>query len=116
MTHEHFRAIVDRLKSAKDAGKNVKPIQTNTGVNYNPNGLLFDEYVMNNIIEMPRVYLRDGMHTMSSNGVAGTHLALMAQAIVTVGVSYGILQSYCQKFRLPRARGSKPSDLYFKMS
>merc|ERR1712023_469676 len=54
------------------------------------------------------------MHTMSSNGVAGTHISLLCQELAANNVGLDILRSYTSKFRLPRARDNKASDLFFK--
>ena len=54
------------------------------------------------------------MHTLVSNGVAGTHLACVCQALGGAGIPLEIIQSYSNKFVLPVVRGKKPSNLYFK--
>merc|ERR1712110_662885 len=75
---------------------------------------MFDSWLMSNIINPSSIYVRDWMHTFVSNGVAGTHLALLCQALAAIAVPIYVLQCYSNKFLLPRSRGGKPSNLYFK--
>ena len=112
-THGHHTAIADRLRQASTKTER-NSIETKTGVNFNPFGILFDLYLMSSVITMPSAYIRDWMHTLVSNGVAGTHLAAICAALAAIGISIDIVQAYCKQFHLPKHRGSKPSDLYFK--
>ena len=48
------------------------------------------------------------------NEVAGTHLAVLCAALASAGIGIEIVQVYAQLFKLPRSRGSKVSDLFFK--
>jgi hypothetical protein len=77
-------------------------------------GILFNVLLMTTVLHPIRNYCRDWMHTLASNGVAGTHLALICGALKTCGVDIRVLQVYGKKFFLPRSRGGKVSDLFFK--
>ena len=111
-TDTHIRCKVRRLREAAEHGGNVKRMQTLLGINYSPNGLLFCA-ALTAVLSPANNYIRDWMHTLVSNGVAGTHLALICQALVGVGCAMGVLQAYAKKFTLPRSRG-KVTDLFFK--
>lgn len=112
-THGHHIANIDRLRQASGETER-KQIQTKSGVNFNPFGILFDVYIMSSVITMPFGYIRDWMHTLVSNGVAGTHLSGICFALANVEIPIDIVQAYCKQFKLPRSRGSRPSNLYFK--
>ena len=115
-TDATIRIVIDRLKEAAKGPKGpLKKLQTDTGVNYCPTGILFDDHLMHNVISVPHNYIRDSMHTLTSNGVAGTHLALMCQKLGEVGCSLEIIRTYSKQFTLPRCRNrGKVSDMYFK--
>jgi hypothetical protein len=116
-TDAHLRLLVAELReSALTVSKAQREkLETKVGVNYNPTGILFDDHLMTNVIHPITDYIRDSMHTLSSNGVAGTHLALMCQALGTIGCKLEFLQCYSKQFTLPRSRNNgKVSDMYFK--
>lgn len=106
----HIEIMISRVSVAKHRAKN----QTKTGINFGPTGLLFCSYLMSFILNPCRNYVRDWMHTLVSNGVAGTHLACVCQALDANGIPLTIISAYSHKFVLPRCRGGKPSDLFFK--
>ena len=110
---KHIELILRRLADAPNT-KERKRLQTATGFNFVPRGRLFDSWLMSSIIIPDSIYLRDWMHTFVSNGVASTHLALLCQSLEAVKVAITVLQQYSRKFVLPRSRGGKTSDLYFK--
>jgi hypothetical protein len=112
-THGHHMAAVARLIGASTIAQRTS-IQTKTGVNFNPSGILFSAYLMASIVSMPAAYIRDWMHTLVSNGVAGSHLSAICSALESIGIGIEIVQAYCMKFKLPMHRGSKPSNLYFQ--
>ncbi len=111
-TRAHINVILHRLADAGNAER--AKLKTNTGYNYLPTGMLFDIWLMANILSPGPNYLRDWMHTLVSNGVAGTHLALVCGALAAIGIKVHVVQQYAQQFHLPQSRGGKPSDLYFK--
>ena len=113
MTHKHVVALTKRLSDTHASGGNLKAMQTNCGINFNPTGLLFNARLMNIIGDVTEKYIRDPMHTLASKGVVGIELAQLIHALDDNGVPMNILQTYAKQFKLPRSRGYKPSDLYF---
>ena len=88
-------------------------MEKDTGINYNPTGLLFNNRLMAMMDDVTTKYIRDWMHTLASKGVLSTHLVCIVRALHENDVSFVILQTYTSKFILPRSRGYRPSDLYF---
>jgi hypothetical protein len=88
-------------------------MQTNTGINWNPLGILADEYLWNNVLSGPDCYIRDGMHTVSSNGVGGTEIALIIQELKSINIGIDIVQKFSKLWILPTSQG-KVTDMYFK--
>ena len=111
-TKKHVDIMVKRLTDAPP-GQRAK-MSTNLGVNYCPQGILFNSFLMSCILNPVRNYIRDWMHTYVSNGVAGTHLSLLIGALHSIGITIDIIRVYAQKFTLPRSRGTKVSELFFK--
>ena len=66
---------------------------------------------MGNILKPTQNYVRDWMHTLVSNGVAGSHLAQLCAALSTVGCTTEIVQKYASLWKLAHGR---VSNLYFK--
>ncbi len=112
-TSHHIQAMVRRI--SEEHGKTKREtLEKDLGINYAPTGLLWDHHLMTNILDPCRNYIRDWMHTFVSNGVAGTHLSMICGALNDVGIGIEIVHTYAQKFTLPRCRGGKVSDLFFK--
>ena len=112
LTREHLDEQIVRLRECRVA--ELKTRQTKLALNFNPRGLLFNDDTRTRILTIDTLYIRDHMHTLTSNGVAGTHLALVVQALDTlVGVQCGVVRTYALRFCLPKARG-KVSTLFFK--
>jgi len=111
-TKTHIEIMIRRVSEAQGAQR--ARLQTSTGIKFCPTGLLFCSYLMSFILNPCKNYVRDWMHTLVSNGVAGTHLACICQALDAAGIPLNIVQAYSHKFVLPRSRGGKPSNLYFK--
>jgi len=117
-TDAHVRAIVHRLSDIapqpKSKGK-VDDVQTRTGVVYYPTGILFDHHLSENVLRPTTNYIRDWMHTLCSNGVAGTHIALVCQALAAIGCDIEIVRMYAHTFTLPKTRNrGRVSELFFK--
>jgi hypothetical protein len=117
-TDAHVRAIVHRLSdiaAQPKSAKKVKEVETRTGIVHYPTGILFDHHLSEKVLHPTTNYIRDWMHTLCSNGVAGTHIALVCQALADVGVDVGIVRMYAHTFTLPKARNrGRVSDLFFK--
>ena len=107
--------MVKRLNDAPSKGGR-ELLEQRFGVKLNTNGLLCDTWLCCNVLAGGfRNYIRDGMHTCSSNGVAGTEIARTVQALTTVKVPLAAVQTFAKKWVLPRALG-KVSDLVFQES
>ena len=117
-SHEDVKAIVQRLNDASTGTiTQLKELETKVGINYAPYGILFDDRLMREVVRFPQHYVRDPMHTLSSNGVAGTHIALMCQALGRIGCGIDLVRMYAHRFTLPLSRHSgKVSALAFKDS
>ena len=116
-TDVHLKLLVKRLVDASIGPTSaLKALETKTGVNYTVGGVLFDDHLARNVMRRGWFhYIRDWMHTLVSNGVAGSHLALMCQALIHVGCSLEIIRTYIKRFTLPWTRNhGKISDMYFK--
>ena len=117
-TDLHVKAITQRLSDAAQAGLSntqQNALSTQVGVNYNPTGILFDTYLNASVLHPVKNYLRDWMHTLVSNGVTGTHIALVCHALDSIGCNLDIVRLYANKFQLPLCRNrGKVSDLFFK--
>ena len=116
-THKHIVGVVSRLSDAAAAATkgHLNTLQTNSGINYNPTGLLFNHRLMNVVLgDITEKYIRDPMHTLVSKGVFGTHLACLIQAMAKSNVSLDIVQAFTARMVLPRSKGYRASDLYFQ--
>ena len=111
-TDKHIEAVVNRLSDPAVGNTRRQDMQTKSGINYNSDGLLFDAYLMRNILKPTQNYVRDWMHTLVSNGVAGSHLAQLCAALSTVGCTMEIVQRYASLWAM--AHGRVSTDLYFK--
>ena len=87
-----------------------KKLQIETGVNYNPFGLLGDPS-LRTVIKPVDHYIRDWQHTYCSNGVASSHLAAALHAICKcpilkrAEINLDTVTEYCSHFVVPRAHG-----------
>ena len=113
-TNAQLRAMLMRLSEAPTK-TDREALENAFGINFAPDGLLRNTYLMTHVLDPVNNYLRDPMHTLSSHGVAGTHIALLVQTLKHYGVKLDIAQAYAKKFPLPRARGTV-SDSYFQDS
>jgi len=108
------RRISDIAKQPKSKGK-LDDMQSSSGIVYYPTGILFDHHMSEKVLHPTTNYIRDWMHTLCSNGVAGTHIALVCQALSAVGWDVSIVRTYAHMFTLPKTRGrGRVSDLVFK--
>jgi hypothetical protein len=83
-THAHVLEMTRRLENASK--KERENWSTNHfGINYVPTGIMFNRYLMCKVLRPCDHYIRDWMHTFVSGGVAGTHLALLCNALATCG-------------------------------
>ena len=112
---KHIKVKVRKVTEAHATGNAtfLATTQTALGINYNPQGLLWCAMLMNSVLHPTSNYIRDWMHTLASNGVVGTHIALITKALADIGCPLSIVRAYAKKFTLPRSRG-RVSDMYFK--
>ena len=103
--------MLDRIREAPD--KLQEQLEINYGINYNQHGILFDIFLWSEVLSGPDSYLRNAMHTISSNGVGGTEVAEVVQALNAKGVSIELLQQFARLWVLPKAKG-KITEMYFK--
>ena len=109
-------AIVDAMmqRIRNETGKTAREtLETNTGINFSPDGLLWCPSLKNRVVRLTDHYIRDWMHTLASNGVAGSELSGIASALNSIGVGLDIVRAYALQFTMPRNHG-KVTDLYFK--
>ena len=100
----------DELKAAAERGDKIDALSIELGINYNPASLLFDPSVRH--IYKPVTHtLRDWMHMLVSDGVAGTELCLCIKECQQ-HVPLDILHTYAQQFRQPRTRGAIPKEWF----
>ena len=91
----------------------LKNYEQTFGMNYDPHGLLWDDYLFTTVLDIPRCYLRDPMHTMMSKGVCGTEIILIIRKLNSLNIKIEAVQAYAAMWKLPKSRG-KVNDLYFK--
>jgi hypothetical protein len=111
MTDAHLEEKIRRLEDC--SGPLQQQVATRVGINYAPRGLLFCHDTRTRIMKPLTNYIRDWMHTLMSNGVAGTQLALLCQALLSVGCGLSVVRTYAKQFNNPRARG-KVNNMFFK--
>ena len=69
VTHEEFKEFIQAVDAVKDSG-DLLEVQTNSGINYNPHGPLWDPYLVD-LMNAPFCHYWDAMHCLySSGGVA----------------------------------------------
>ena len=90
--------------------EDVKTLQTDLGVNYNPDGILYCNE-LKPILRPKDNYIRDWQHTLASSGVAGTELSGCLTAIQTCktlkdkGIGLHTIEAFTTHFHLPATRG-----------
>ena len=111
ITDKHIEIVVNRLSDPSVGNTRRQDMQTKSGINYNSDGLLFDAYLMRNILKPTQNYVRGLIHTLVSNGVAGNHLAHLCAALSTIGCTMETVQRYASLWTLAHGR---VNDLDFK--
>jgi len=113
-TKEHIDIIVQRIQEAKPTSKYAQDKwRAATGINFCQTGILFCTYLMANVVNPCIHYVRDWMHTYCSNGVAGTHISMVIQAMAELDIDIDIPRQYAASFTVPRS-SRRYSDLFFK--
>ena len=109
--------IKEMLKRMHEARKTERyEMEKRFGINYVPEGLLYDDYLFDHILDGSDSYLRDPMHTLSSKGVAGREIAKIIQELADpdgTAVDVSTVRKFALLWKLPKSKG-KVSDMYFK--
>jgi hypothetical protein len=111
------KEIIDSMKtrlSQATTKSELDLLEKRFGINFDVNGLLWDDHLYNNVLSGFKNYLRDGMHTCSSNGVAGDEIALVATSLARNNVPLEALQLYAKKWHVPRGNGKEVPKGAFK--
>ena len=103
--------IVDQLRGTFGTVTKArfKRMEQATGINYDPEGLLFIDNRMRRIVRPVEMCFRDPMHSLVSNGVAGTESARLIAELEAHGVTIDHLRRYVDAFTLPKAHGKAPA-------
>ena len=109
----------DQLHAAHQRGETparLELMSTELGINYFPNSILF-EPSMRCLYKPVTHYLRDWMHMLVSDGVAGTEMCLCIKECQK-HVDIKFLHDYAMQFRLPRSKcsGAVPQEWFTKKS
>jgi len=108
--------IKEMLKRLHEETRKTKraELEKRFGINYVPDGLLYDDYLFDEILDGCDSYFRDPMHTLSSKGVAGIEIARVIQVLNDeVEVEVSTVKQFAHLWKLPKSKG-KVSDMYFK--
>jgi hypothetical protein len=110
-TSDTVYSIVDQLRAAFGTVTKAKfaRMQQATGINYNPNGLLFIDNRLRRLVRPVEMCFRDPMHSLVSGGVAGTESARLIANLQEHGVTFEHLRRYVSAFTLPKAQGKVPA-------
>jgi hypothetical protein len=105
-TNESLWAIVDELRRAKTRVSATKfaALETDLGLNYNPDGLMFDDELRKCYLPANHM-LRDWMHTLGQDGVANTHIACAIYALDESGVPPERIINFAELCRYPSKWG-----------
>ena len=70
ITHEEFKELIQEVDAVKEDSADLKEVETNAGINYNPHGPLWDPYLVD-LMNAPFCHYWDAMHCLyASGGVA----------------------------------------------
>ena len=105
--------LVDKLRHVRDHSTKAElaKIEQIFGMHCNEDNLLFDD-TLRDIIRPVDHYLRDWMHTLMSNGVAGTQVGQLLLTLKNAGLQLTTLSEYAGKFNLPKTRGKVNPDWF----
>jgi hypothetical protein len=102
----------DQIRDAVEAGLPIDTLCMKSGIIYNPKSVLLDKEVRT--IWKPVTHcIRDPMHCLVQDGVAGTEIAMVCQRLDDNDIRIKKVWDFSQTFRLPRSRGSKPPAQWF---
>ena len=104
---ESFYSMVDKLRAMRAVGCTktaLEKMEQMLGLNYDEANVVYDDY-LRTIVDPIAHTIRDWMHTMVSQGVAGTHIALFLHVLSCNGITLDKIASYAARFHLPKGRG-----------
>ena len=103
-TNELIWNMADDLQNLVDRGRPYKEKEKQLGLKYNQFGLLYQNHLRSVHYPIDH-YIRDWMHTMVSGGVANTQMALIGNAIKSLGIPTDLLQKFSLEIVLPKQHG-----------
>ena len=106
-------AIVDELRNVFGTVSKAKfgKMEQATGIHYDPEALLFMDNRMRQVFRPVEMCIRDPMHSLVSNGVAGTESARLIAELQEHGIEIEHLRHYVGAFTLPKAHGKAPTGI-----
>lgn len=82
-------------------------------MNYQPDGLLFDETLHSTILHPTAQWMHDWMHTMCVGGVVQTTLYLLFDAVAKSGVKfYPMVEGYMKQWILPKGKSTNIAAIF----
>ena len=110
LTTPHFKAIINAISTQPH-----KPTRENIcvqyGINWVPTGILFSS-LMCTVVDPTHCYLRDWMHTLVSDGVTSTEIALLVQAFCVFGINTTFIQQWSQQLTYPHKIEGNPKRFF----
>ena len=100
------------LVQLRTKGKFEKRQQA-AGINFEPEGLLYDESLQDSILQPTKQFLHDWMHMMVVSGVVQTTLYLFFEAMNSAGIDfYSMVHGYMALWVLPFVGSVKLQDIF----
>ena len=111
LTQSIFKAIIKRISTAPSPDTR-DDICKQFGINWIPTGILFSGF-MCTVVDPTHCYLRDWMHTLVSDGVISTEIALLVQAFSVFGIDTNVIRKWSRSMTFPHKYTGNP-DRFFK--
>ena len=113
-TVNDYTEIVRLLREAHATGdaRAMKDITKQTGIKYEPRGLLFDDN-MREVAQVPRKIFWDSQHAyFASGGLAQYQCNQLVRQIIRCGWSLGELDEFAQTITLPKSAAKLPKRFF----
>ena len=82
-------------------------------MNFQPDGLLFDETLHSTILRLTGQWMHDWMHTMCVGGVVQTTLYLLFDAVAKSGIKfYPMVEGYMKQWILPKGKSTNIASIF----
>ena len=107
-TDDIIFAMADKLAASVGvlAPTPFKALETNCGISYIPNGMLYDSY-MRKIVSPTRAMIRDWMHVFCSDGVANNEIARVLHTLKSeCHLTLDDVDEWARLIVLPRHHGT----------